>query len=67
MMNLTSMFITPEQQYQAQNEQNVQQFQRNWMKPQVEAMPDPVLSGINQEIMDIIKAFAGGMGGAMGV
>lgn len=41
MASFTGMFVTPEQVYAADNEQNVQQFQQQWMQSQVDAMPDP--------------------------
>lgn len=62
MMNVQSMFLTPQQQYQMQNEQNIQQFQRNWMKSQIDASPDPVLAAINAEIMQLATSFVGSLG-----
>jgi hypothetical protein len=38
---LTSMFVTPGQEYSTTNEQNVQQFQAKWMQNQIDAMADP--------------------------
>lgn len=46
MLNVSSMFVTPQQMYQTTNEQNVQQFQRNWLSNQIQAMPDPVTVGL---------------------
>lgn len=66
MLNLSSMFITPMQAYTAANEQNLQQFQRQWMGRQLDAMPDPVLSGINEQIYGLAQGFLGGMGSGMG-
>lgn len=66
MMNVTSMFVTPEQMYQAQNEQNMQQFQRQWMQNQISAMPDPVMAGIHNTIMQLAGDAAGAMGGGGG-
>lgn len=60
MMNVASMFVSPMQQYQTQNEQNIQQFQRNWMANQVAAMPDPVMRGIHDTIMSLADAYLGG-------
>ena len=62
MMKVESMFVSPEQQYQATNEQNVQQFQRNWMQSQVSAMPDPVASGIMNMAQSAIGSMRGGSG-----
>lgn len=66
MVNVSSMFVTPAQMYATANEQNIQQFQRNWMQSQISAMPDPVLAGINAEIMQLASSFLGGLGGGMG-
>lgn len=66
MLNVSSMFLTPAQQYQMENEQNIQQFQNKWMERQIGAMPDPVMAGINAEIMTLASSFLGGMGGSMG-
>ena len=63
MMKVESMFVSPEQQYQATNEQNTQQFQRNWMQSQVNAMPDPVSSGIMSMAQSMIGSMRGGSGG----
>lgn len=55
-----SMFISPEQEYQATNEQNIQQFQRQWMQNQISAAPDPVLRGS----LDMFNQFLGSMRGS---
>jgi hypothetical protein len=60
MMNLQSMFLSPTQQYAMQNEQANQQFQRKWMQAQIDASPDPVLAGINAEVMSLAAAYLGG-------
>lgn len=57
--SVQSAFITPEQEYQATNEQNQEQFQRNWMQSQIAAAPDPVQSGL-------FKMGASMMGAGMG-
>lgn len=65
MMNVSSMFVTPMQQYATTNEQNMQQFQRTWMSNQIAAMPDPVASGIYNDIYGLISDYLskGGGGG----
>lgn len=60
MMNLASMFISPEQMYATENEQNIQQFQRQWMQEQINSMPDPVTRGIQDSIAEVGMAFLGG-------
>ena len=60
MIGVKSMFLTPEQQYQMENEQNTQQFQHDWMKNQINAMPDPVLRGLLLDLpMNLISAVRG--------
>ena len=66
MLNVSSMFITPQQAYAAANEQAVQGFQRDWMSEQVKAMPDPVWSGINEQVYGLLQSFVGGAGSAVG-
>lgn len=60
MMKVGSMFITPEQQYAADNEQNMQQFQTQWMRNQIDAMPDPVIRGVQDTVMQLISSVRGG-------
>lgn len=60
MMNITSMFVSPEQMYRAEQEQNTAQFQQQWMQNQIAAMPDPVMAGINAEIMSLMTSYLGG-------
>lgn len=45
-INVQSMFVTPQQQASFDNQQNMDQFQRQWMQNQIDAMPDPVTKGI---------------------
>ena len=59
MMNLTSMFITPEQQYQATNQQNQQQFQQQWMQNQIDAMPAPWAEDLKQFVYRAMSAYSG--------
>lgn len=53
MSTFTGMFVTPMQEYSTHNEQNVQQFQREWLRNQVQAMPDPVIRGIQDTVMQL--------------
>lgn len=53
MATFTGMFVTPMQEYSTHNEQNMQQFQRQWMKNQIAAMPDPVIRGIQDTVMQL--------------
>jgi hypothetical protein len=64
--NISSMFVTPQQEFQDTFENQQMSWGAQWMQNQVSAMPDPVLSGINAEIMSLAKSFVGGMGGKMG-
>lgn len=41
MATFTGMFVTPQQQYSADNEQNMQQFQQQWMTNQISSMANP--------------------------
>lgn len=66
MMNLSSMFISPMQQYQTDNEQNVQQFQNQWLRSQIQAMPDPAARGVHDTIMELATAYFGGSYGGSG-
>jgi hypothetical protein len=52
--NFESMFVTPGQEYSTENEQNLQQFQRSWMKNQISAMPDPGLVGVMNTVMELL-------------
>jgi hypothetical protein len=79
MMNLTSMFVNPQQQASFDQGQNMQQFQRSWMENQIGAMPDPVAKGVWDMTLGGVKdlivgksgttnwgGMAGGGGGGMG-
>jgi hypothetical protein len=54
-MNLSSMFVSPTQQASFDETQTENQFNRNWLSSQVNAMPDPVMSGIHQSITSMGK------------
>jgi len=62
MFNISSMFVTPQQEFESSFQNQQQQWQTQWLKNQVAAMPDPVLGGINSEIMSVISAYLGGGG-----
>jgi hypothetical protein len=71
MMDVTSMFISPQQRiaYQFQNREN--QFNRDWMANQIKAAPDPFMAALGdafiqdeQFIQDVVKEVAGSAGGA---
>lgn len=59
MMNVQSMFISPMQQYQTDNEQNLQQFQREWMQNQINAMPAPWAEDLKQFVYRAMAAYSG--------
>jgi hypothetical protein len=65
-ISLSSMFVSPMQQAGFDVEERNAQYQQKWMKAQVNAMPDPVLAGINQEIYGLMQSFVGSMGSGMG-
>ena len=63
-INLSSMFITPEQQAGFDvNERNMA-FEHQWLGNQLQAMPDPVWAGVHEDVMGLIKSFLGGGGGS---
>jgi hypothetical protein len=68
-INLSSMFITPQQQAGFSQEERNMGFEHDWLGNQIAAMPDPVWSGIHEDVMSLAKAFLGGsgMGKAMAV
>jgi len=59
MLNVSSMFISPMQQYQTDNEQNQQQFQRQWMQNQINAMPAPWAEDLKQFLYRAMSAYSG--------
>lgn len=58
-LNLSSMFISPMQEYQTDNEQNLQQFQRQWMQNQIDAMPAPWAEDLKQFVYRAMAAYSG--------
>lgn len=77
-MNITSMFLTPVQQYGMDVEERNTQWNREWLQDKVNALPDPSRAAIGQAIIktdDQIMSMAssvlgilggGGMGGLGG-
>lgn len=73
MFNVTSMFLSPEQQIAHAVSERDKRFQHDWMKAQIDAQPSPVQEGFGQ-LFDWIAdtassmavAYAGGMGGGSG-
>jgi len=65
MIDVSSMFITPSQQASFDVEERNAQFQRQWMSSQIAALPDPVISGVEQELYGLAKSFVGSLGKAM--
>jgi len=64
MMNVSSMFITPQQQAAFDTEQTQAQFQRSWMQSQISALPDPVMRGMFDSINNLVFGAMGMMGGS---
>lgn len=65
-INVSSMFITPEQMFNADltNQQN--KWGTEWLRNQIKAMPDPETAAIAKDVGGITDSFAGALGGAMG-
>ncbi|MBU6231539.1 hypothetical protein KGP36_02625 [Patescibacteria group bacterium] len=63
MINVSSMFITPMQQYQTDNEQNVQQFQRQWMQNQINAQPAMWAQAFKEAVQTAISMYSGDSSG----
>lgn len=57
MLNVSSMFVSPQQQASFDVEERNAQFQQQWMQNQINAMPDPVIGGIHSEIVNLIGAY----------
>ncbi len=58
--NVSSMFLSPEQRYgQADNERNLK-FKHEYLKAQIEAMPDPGVRGIMDAVRAAGVAYLGG-------
>ena len=70
-LNVSSMFISPQQMFQDTFQNQEQQWNVDWLKNQVKAMPDPTMEAVGQFVGGIGDAaasyFTGGMlGGGMG-
>jgi len=63
MMNVSSMFISPLQQAGFDVEERNMQFERSWLQNQINAMPDPVLGGIESRIYGLAEAYLSKGGG----
>lgn len=63
MINVSSMFITPMQEYQTDNEQNVQQFQRQWMQNQINAQPAMWAQALKEAVQTAISMYSHSSGG----
>ncbi len=64
--DVTSMFITPQQQVAFAVEERNTQFERNWLSNQIKAMPDPVIRGFHDMIMSLVTTYVGSLGGGKG-
>lgn len=58
-MSVESMFVTPQQRLAQTTEERNLQFERNWLKNQISAMPDPVAHGVWQSIDSYIHSYGG--------
>lgn len=63
-VNVSSMFINPTQEAAFDVNQQENQFQRQWMESQIEAMPDPVASGMFNLSLGVLKEVGSAVGGA---
>lgn len=68
--DVSSMFVTPLQRASFENEQNLQQFQRNWMSNQIASQPDPFKAALGDAFNNLFATAAsfgmGSLGGMMG-
>lgn len=73
-VDVTSMFVTPQQRISAKLQENANVFQRNWLAAKVKAIPSggkaaliTLFDNIEEIGSSVLKMYAGGaMGGAMG-
>lgn len=72
MMDVTSMFITPWQQYQTTLENRNTTLSRDWLGAQIAAMPDPQSAAIggaiiktDDQMMSMASSFLGAAGGKL--
>lgn len=65
MFDVTSMFLTPQQQIGITAGNNEGQFQRDWLENKIAAAPDPTYRGIYDTVMTLVGAaaqvYSGGM------
>ena len=66
MFNVSSMFVTPQQEFQDTMQNQEQAWNAKWMQSQVSAMPDPVFSGIMNLATgtDVFKEVGSAYGGS---
>ena len=64
-LNVSSMFISPQDEFTSTMQNQEMQWSRDWLQSQEDAMPDPVMSGIFQEL-DPIKLIGGLLHGQSG-
>ena len=76
MMNVTSMFVTPQQMFQDTYQNQSTKWNVQWLRNQLKALPDPYDAAIASDVGSITDSFAsalsayvggmGGVGGAVG-
>ena len=59
LFNVSSMFLTPTQQYEINAREREGAFQRNWLEAQIAASPDPVARGAFDTEMSILSSYLG--------
>ena len=59
MFNISSMFVTPGQMAQFDVNERQSQFQRQWMRNQIEAMPAPWAEDLKQFVYRAMSAYSG--------
>jgi hypothetical protein len=71
--DITSMFFSPQQRLQFEYQQNLDQFNRNFMQSKIDAAPDPTAAAFTQafiederQIMELVGSVAGMAGKAAG-
>jgi hypothetical protein len=61
--NVSSMFITPQDQFQATFENQQMQWGQQWLQSQVDAMPDPLLHAVDSTLKSFMQSYLGSLGG----
>jgi len=59
MLNVGSMFVSPQQQASFDVEERNSQFQRDWMKSQIDAMPAPWAEDLKQFVYRAMSMYSG--------